>query len=81
MFFLARQVHKMFKDKDLDSADLLCKLLLDCQRFCSLPADVVRRLLFFESAGSLLCQPLGKRGGQHQMGSSRPVEAGEGLEK
>jgi hypothetical protein len=65
MFFLARQVHKMFEEQDLDSGDFLCKLLLGCRRFYSVPADVVRRLLFFESESSVLCQPLGKRGGRH----------------
>ena len=79
MFFLARQVHKMFEEKDVDAGSFLCKLLLDCWRLHAMPEDVVRRLLFFESASSLPCEPLGKRGGRKRKRPAGLVTIGESM--
>ena len=53
MFYLAREVRKVFKDPEVDRGDFLRKLILDCWRLFSLQPDVVRRLLYFESRGDL----------------------------
>jgi hypothetical protein len=77
MFFLARQVHKMFEEKNVDEGSFLRKLLLDCWRLHAMPADVVRRLLFFESLGDVLCEPLGKRGGRKRKRPAGSVSCNE----
>jgi hypothetical protein len=81
MYYLARQVHKMFEDKIVDSGDFLRKLLLECRRLYSLPADVVRRMLYFGSGGDFLCEPFGKRGGRKRKRPTGPIEIGESLGK
>jgi hypothetical protein len=56
MFYMARQVQKMFKEEDMDPGDFLRKLLLECGRFCTMPANVVRQMLFFQSERDFLCE-------------------------
>jgi hypothetical protein len=82
MFYLVRQVQKMFKEKILDSGDFLRELLLECQRLHSMPADVVRRMLYFKSGSDVSRKPIGKQGGRKRKrprGSSK-VEKGVGHE-
>jgi hypothetical protein len=57
MCYLARQVRRMFKDEKLDSGDFLRKLLLESCRLHSMPANVVRRMLFFRSGGEFSREP------------------------
>jgi hypothetical protein len=59
-FYLVRQVRKMFKEKILDSGDFLRQLLLECRRLHSMPADVVRWMLYFESGSDVSRKPIGK---------------------
>jgi hypothetical protein len=53
---MVRQVRKMFKEEVLDAGVFLHKLILDCSRLYTMPADVVRQMLFFKSDGEFLCQ-------------------------
>ena len=57
MFYLAREVRKVFKNKEVDGGDFLRKLLLDCRRLFALQPDVVRRLLYFRSVGNIPREP------------------------
>jgi hypothetical protein len=79
MFYLVRQVRKMFKDKILDPGDFLRELLLECRRFHSMPADVVRRMLYFESGSDVPRKPIGKRGGRKRKRPGRSSETEEGV--
>jgi hypothetical protein len=81
MFYLARQVRKMFKEEVVDSGDFLRKLLLECRRFYSMQPDVVRRMLYFGSDRELLCQSPGKRGGTKRERPAGSVKTGEGVGK
>jgi hypothetical protein len=81
MFYLARQVRKMFEDQDVDSGCFLCKLLLECRRFHTMPADVVRRMLFFRSGSELSRKSPRKRGGRKRKGTERQSEIGQGMGK
>ena len=56
MFYLARQVRRMFKEEEVDAGNFLRELLLGCRRLYTLQADVVRRLLYFRSAGAVSCK-------------------------
>ena len=48
MFQMGRQMHSVLKERGMDGGDLLREFLLVCQRFPSMPQDVVWRMLFFE---------------------------------
>jgi hypothetical protein len=79
MCYLARQVRRMFKDPEVDSRNVLRKLLLECRRLHSMPANVVRRMLFFRSGGDFSCEPSRKRGGRKRKGSPGQGEADKSL--
>jgi hypothetical protein len=81
MFYLARQVRKVFKEEVLDPGDFLRKLLLECRRLFAMPADVVRRMLYFRSKGELLCEQTRKRGRGKRKRSEGPSEVAEGVGK
>jgi hypothetical protein len=81
MFYLARQVRKMFKEKVLDSGSVLRKLLLECRRFYAMQPDVVRRMLYFGSDSEFLCQSPGKRGGTKRKRPAGSVETRKGVGK
>jgi hypothetical protein len=49
MFHLGRKLREVWKGSKMDSRHLLRKFLLEHQRLRSMPADVVRRVLYFES--------------------------------
>jgi hypothetical protein len=49
MFHLGRRLRGVWAEVDLDSGKLLREFLLEYQRICTMPADVVRRVLYFES--------------------------------
>jgi hypothetical protein len=76
MFHLVRQVRKVFKEEVLDAGDFLRKLLLDCGRFHTMPANVVRRMLFFRSNREFSCQAPRKRGGRKRKRTQRPSKVG-----
>ena len=49
MCAVARGLRDMFKDPRMDARDFLCKFLLEIKRLRTLPPNVVRRVLYFES--------------------------------
>ena len=49
MFSVGRELCQMFKSADLDSRNILCKFLLECREFSSMPADVVWRMLYYRN--------------------------------
>ena len=49
MFSVGRELCKMFKSTDVDSGNILCKFLLECGKFPTLPADVVWRMLYYRN--------------------------------
>jgi hypothetical protein len=67
MFSLARDLHGLWQGPQLGPGDLLRKFLLECQRLCSMPPDVVRRVLFFESK----C-PVPRQAKTYRRGKQRP---------
>jgi hypothetical protein len=79
MFYLARQVQRMFKEEKLDPGDFLHKLLVECGRFRTMPHDVVRRMLFFRPKSEFLCQQTRKRGGRKRKRPPGPIQIGEGV--
>jgi hypothetical protein len=79
MFYLARQVRKMFEDQDVDSGCFLCKFLLECRRLYAMPADVVRRMLFFRSGSELPRKSPRKQGGRKRKGTERQSKISKGV--
>jgi hypothetical protein len=49
MFKLGWQLRRVWAGEEMDSGNLLREFLLEYQRIRSMPPDVVRRVLFFES--------------------------------
>jgi hypothetical protein len=49
MLAVVRQMRRVFETENLAAGSVLRKLLLDCRRLCTMPEDVVRRVLHFES--------------------------------
>jgi hypothetical protein len=56
MFSLERGMRGMWEELGLDPGRLLCKFLLVFERLRTMPADVVRRVLFFGSRNTLSCE-------------------------
>ena len=63
MCAVARGLRDMFKDPRIDARDFLCKFLLETKRLRTLPPNVVRRVLYFESADKVpqVCDGQGSR--------------------
>jgi hypothetical protein len=47
MLAVVRQMRRVFETENLAAGSVLRKLLMDCRRFCTMPEDVVRRVLRF----------------------------------
>jgi hypothetical protein len=47
MFYLGRRMCEMWTTAKVDPGNLLRGFLLEFERLCSMPADVVRRMLYF----------------------------------
>ena len=45
---LGRELQAMWKKRNLDGGDILCKFLLEARKFPSLPKSLVRKVLYFE---------------------------------
>jgi hypothetical protein len=72
MLSMERQLRKVWEVSDVAPRNLLRKLLLDHERLQSLPPDVVRRMLFYESRS-----PLSYEGESHRHGGKRKRSKGE----
>jgi hypothetical protein len=64
MFKLGWQLRRVWVGEDVDAGHLLRKFLLEYERIRSMPPDVVRRVLFFESACPIPRQESGRRRGR-----------------
>ena len=47
MLAVGRELSKMFKEKKLESGDILCKFLLECRTFPTLSPHVVWKMLYY----------------------------------
>jgi hypothetical protein len=52
----------MWAEPGMDPGNILCKFLLVFERLRSMPADVVRRMLFFESRDFVPCETTSNQG-------------------
>ena len=68
MFEMGRKMRQMSQVKTLDRGDILRKFFVECQRLSSMPDDVVRRMLYFQSRSEVPCQ------GREGSGRKRPRE-------
>jgi hypothetical protein len=82
MFHPGRRLRGVWAEEDLDSGNLLRKFLLEYQRIRTMPADVVRRVLYFESKCPVPCEDLGRRRRRKRKQSAAPAvdEASMGKE-
>jgi hypothetical protein len=64
MLSLERRMRQMWAEPGMDPGDLLCQFLLVYERLRSMPADVVRRLLFFGPRDSVSCETTSDRRGR-----------------
>jgi hypothetical protein len=82
MFKLGWELRRLWSGEEMDAGNLLHKFLLDYQRLRTLPPDVVRRMLFFESRSPLPRQESSRRGGRKRKRPtpSAEVEIGMGQE-
>jgi hypothetical protein len=58
VFALVRKLRRVFKDPEMDGGNILRKFLLEFERIRSMPADVVRKMLHFESGCKIPCEAL-----------------------
>ena len=47
MFYVARELRRLFKESELGARDFLRQRLLECPEFWTMPQDVVWRMLHF----------------------------------
>jgi hypothetical protein len=74
MLKLGRELRHVWAGEEMDARDLLRQLLLDYQRIRTMPPDVVRQVLFFESRSPIPRQESGGRRGRKR---KRPSSAAE----
>jgi hypothetical protein len=74
MLALVRRMQRVFETENLAAGSVLHKLLLNCRRLCTMPEDVVRRELGFESRDQISRRVSVRRG-------RRKRERREGLGK
>eukprot|EP00978_Attheya_sp_CCMP212_P004633 scaffold10096_cov29-Attheya_sp.AAC.1 len=63
MFYVARELRRLFKEKGLAPGNFLRQFLLDCQRLQSVSKDVVWKMLHFQPRSKVPCQDSRGRGG------------------
>jgi hypothetical protein len=64
MFYLGRRMREVWDSEKVDSRNILREFLLEFERLRSVPADVVRRMLFFESNHPVPDQKQSRRSGR-----------------
>jgi hypothetical protein len=79
MFSLERGMRNMWEDPAMDPGDLLRKFLLVYERLRSMPADVVRRVLFFEPRDTVSCEAESDRRRRKRKRSHAPSADASGL--
>jgi HEPN domain-containing protein len=66
MLAVVQQMQRVFETENLAAGSVLRKLLLDCRRLCTIPEDVVRRVLRFESRYQIPRTVSFRQGGRKQ---------------
>jgi hypothetical protein len=66
MFSLGRNMRRVWEDSKMDSGNILRKFLYEYERIRTMPADVVRRVLFFESKCPLPRETASRRRGKRK---------------
>jgi hypothetical protein len=74
MLSMVRKMRRVFEEGGLDAGNILFKFLLASRRLRSLPDDVVRRMLYFESRDPVPREAFGRRGGRKR---ERPEGSGK----
>jgi hypothetical protein len=72
MFNLGRRMREVWDSEKVDSRDILREFLLEFERLRTMPADVVRRVLYFEPHHPVPDQAQSRRGRRKR---ERPVDA------
>ena len=72
MFYLGRRMREVWTATQMDPGNILHEFLLEFERLRSMPADVVRRLLYFEPNRPLPNQDQSRRRGRKR---NRPPDA------
>jgi hypothetical protein len=76
---MERKMRKVWDSPDLASGNLLRKFLLEYEWLCSMPVNVVRRMLFFERERPVPYQENSNRRGQKRSRPDGEAKAGDGL--
>jgi hypothetical protein len=74
MFKLGWRLRRVWEGSQVDARDLLHEFLLEFKRLRSMPADVVRRVLYFESKCLVPCQDSSRRRGRKRERSAATAE-------
>jgi hypothetical protein len=74
MFKLGWQLRRVWAGEEVDAGNLLHQFLLEYQRIRTMPPDVVRRVLFFESRCPVPRQGPGGRGARKRKRPSTPAK-------
>lgn len=82
MFYLGRRMREVWATSKVDPGNILHKFLLEFEKLRSMPADVVRRMLYFEPRHSVSDKRQSRRGGRKRKRSvdSRKIDVGLGQE-
>jgi hypothetical protein len=90
MFYLGRRMREMWTTANVDLGNLLREFLLEFERLRSMPADVVRRMLYFEPQRPVSDKKQSRRGGRKRkrsidarktdVGVGKQTSVGEGLQ-
>jgi hypothetical protein len=78
---MERKMRKVWEDSDLAPGNILRKFLLDYEWLQSVPPNVVRRVLFFQSRSSVPYQTDCSRRGRKRPRPEGETEVGDGLGK
>ena len=72
-------MREVWSREEMDPGHLLRQFLLEYERLRSMPADVVRRVLYFEPQHSIPCQDQSRRGNGKRKRPATPGENDLGL--
>jgi hypothetical protein len=79
MFYVARELRRLFDESELGARNFLRKLLLECRELRTMPQDVVWRLLHFLGKGKVPDPGAGGWAGRKRKRPMEPGSAREGL--
>jgi hypothetical protein len=79
MFYVARELRRLFKEEDLAAGNFLRQFLVDCQRLQSMSQDVVWKMLHFRSRSEVSCSNGSRRRREKRDRSVSPDSISKGL--